>query len=130
MSYNKLIKTEKDYNEALKRIELLFDAEEGSPEAEELELLSALVELYEKEHFPIEAPDPVSAIKFRMEQEGLTNEDMVAYLGSKSRVSEVFARKRNLSISMIRKLVAGLHIPAEVLLGAAVFSMGIFIMSL
>ena len=120
MSYNKLIKTEKDYNEALKRIEEIFDAEEGTPEAEELELLSTLVELYEKEHFPIEAPDPVSAIKFRMEQEGLTNEDMVAYLGSKSRVSEVFAHKRNLSISMIRKLVAGLHIPAEVLLGAVV----------
>ena len=120
MSYNKLIKTEKDYNEALKRIELLFDADEGTPEAEELELLATLVELYEKEHFPIEAPDPVSAIKFRMEQEGLTNEDMVAYLGSKSRVSEVFAHKRNLSISMIRKLVAGLHIPAEVLLGATV----------
>ncbi len=80
----------------------------------------ALVELYEKEHFPIEAPDPISAIKFRMEQEGLSNEDMVQYLGSKSRVSEVFSRKRSLSIAMIRKLVIGLHIPAEVLLGASV----------
>ena len=94
MPYSKLLKTEKDYDEALKRIEQLFDAEEGTPEAEELELLSTLVELYENEHFPIEAPDPVSAIKFRMEQEGLTNEE-------------------------IRKLVAGLHIPAEVLLGTA-----------
>lgn len=120
MSYNKLIKTEEDYNDALKRIEQLFDAKEGTPEAEELELLSTLVALYEQEHFPIDAPDPVSAIRFRMEQEGLTNDDMVAYLGSKSRVSEIFAHKRNLSISMIRKLVAGLHIPAEVLLGAAV----------
>lgn len=80
----------------------------------------ALVELYEKEHFPIEAPDPISVIKFRMEQEGLSNEDMVQYLGSKSRVSEVFSRKRSLSIAMIRKLVTGLHIPAEVLLGASV----------
>ncbi len=120
MSYDKLIKTKKDYNKALKRIEELFDAKAGTAEADELELLVALVELYEKEHFPIEAPDPVSAIKFRMEQEGLTNEDMVAYLGSKSKVSEVFSHKRNLSIAMIRKLVSGLQIPAEVLLGATV----------
>ncbi len=87
MSYNKLLKTENDYNEALKRIEELFDADQGTPEADELELLAALVELYEQEHFPIEAPDPVSAIKFRMEQETLSNEDMIPYLGSKSRVS-------------------------------------------
>ena len=119
MSYNKLLKTETDYNEALKRIEELFDAEQGTPEADELELLAALVELYEQEHFPIEAPDPISAIKFRMEQENLSNEDMVQYLGSKSRVSEIFSHKRDLSISMIRKLVTGLHIPAEVLLGTA-----------
>ena len=120
MSYEKLIKTKKDYNKALKRIEELFDAKAGTAEADELELLVALVELYEKEHFPIDAPDPVSAIKFRMEQEGLTNEDMIAYLGSKSKVSEVFSHKRNLSIAMIRKLVSGLQIPAEVLLGATV----------
>ena len=119
MSYNKLLKTEADYNDALKRIDELFDAEQGSPEADELELLVALVELYEKEHFPIEAPDPVAAIKFRMEQEGLSNEDMIQYLGSKSKISEVFSHKRGLSITMIRKLVAGLHIPAEVLIGAA-----------
>ncbi len=121
MSYSKLIKTEAEYNEALKRIDELFDAEQGTPEADELELLVALVELYEKEHFPIEAPDPVSAIKFRMEQEGLSNEDMVQYLGSKSRVSEIFSHKRNLSLTMIRKLVSNLHIPAEVLLGTATF---------
>lgn len=119
MSYNKLLKTEADYNDALKRIDELFDAEQGSPEADELELLVALVELYEKEHFPIEAPDPVAAIKFRMEQEGLSNEDMIQYLGSKSKISEVFSHKRGLSITMIRKLVTGLHIPAEVLIGAA-----------
>ena len=119
MSYNKLLKTEADYNDALKRIDELFDAEQGSPEADELELLVALVELYEKEHFPIEAPDAVAAIKFRMEQEGLSNEDMIQYLGSKSKISEVFSHKRGLSITMIRKLVAGLHIPAEVLIGAA-----------
>ena len=118
MKYNKLIKTETEYNDALKRIEKLFDAEQGTPEADELELLVALVELYEKEKFPIEAPDPVEAIKFRMEQEGLSNEDMIQYLGSKSNISEVFSHKRGLSITMIRKLVAGLHIPAEVLIGA------------
>ena len=120
MSYNKLIKTEAEYNDALKKIDELFDAEPGTSEADELELLVALVELYENEHFPIEAPDPVSAIKFRMEQEGLTNEDMVQYLGSKSRVSEIFSHKRKLSLSMIRKLMKGLQIPAEVLLGASV----------
>lgn len=120
MSYNRLLKTESDYTEALKRVDELFDSEPGTPEADELELLVALVELYEREHFPIDAPDPVAAIQFRMEQEGLSNEDMIKYLGSKSRVSEVFSRKRGLSISMIRKLVAGLNIPAEALLGASV----------
>ena len=117
MSYSKLIKNETEYEDALKRIEELFDAKAGTPQADELELLVALVELYENEHYPIQAPDPVSAIKFRMEQEGLTNDDMVQYLGSKSRVSEIFSHKRNLSISMIRKLVSGLNIPAEVLIG-------------
>ena len=120
MSYSSLIKNETEYNEALKRIEELFDAEQGTPEADELELLVALVELYEKEHFPITVPDPIEAIKFRMEQEGLTNEDMIQYLGSKSRISEVFSHKRGLSLSMIRKLVSGLNIPAEVLIGAGV----------
>lgn len=117
MSYSKLLKTEEDYKAALKRIDEIFDSEQGTPEADELELLTALVELYEKEHYPIEAPDPVSAIKFRMEQEGLTNTDMTAYLGSKSKVSEVLSGKRRLSLSMIRKLSTGLHIPAEVLIG-------------
>lgn len=117
MAYDKLIKTKEDYDIAMKRIDELFDAEKGTPECDELELLVALVELYEKENFPIESPDPVEAIKFRMEQENLTNEDMVQYFGSKSRISEIFSHKRKLSISMIRKLVAGLRIPAEVLLG-------------
>lgn len=117
MSYSKLLKTEEDYKAALKRIDEIFDAKQGTPEADELELLVALVELYEKEHYPIEAPDPISAIKFRMEQEGLTNADMTAYLGSKSKVSEVLSGKRRLSLAMIRKLATGLHIPAEVLIG-------------
>lgn len=117
MSYNKLIKTEEEYESALARIDELFDSEPDTPEGDEFELLVSLVEIYEKEHYPIEAPDPISAIKFRMEQEGLTNADMVAYLGSRSKVSEVFSGKRQLSITMIRKLVEGLHIPAEILIG-------------
>lgn len=120
MSYSKLLKTEEEYKAALKRIDELFDSKPGTPEADELELLVALVEIYEKEHYPIDAPDPISAIKFRMEQEGLTNADMEAYLGSKSKVSEVFSGKRRLSLTMIRKLVEGLHIPAEVLIGKGV----------
>lgn len=119
MSYNKLIKTEEEYESALARIDELFDSEPDTPEGDEFELLVSLVEIYEKEHYPIEAPDPISAIKFRMEQEGLTNADMVAYLGSRSKVSEVFSGKRQLSITMIRKLVEGLHIPAEILIGKA-----------
>ncbi len=82
-----------------------------------MELLVVLVELYEKEHFPIDAPYPIEAIKFRMEQEGLTNSDMVEYFGSRSKVSEVFSGKRGLSLSMIRKLSSGLDIPADVLIG-------------
>ncbi len=116
MSYTHLLKTENDYNQALSRIDEIFDAEPNTPEADELDLLVALVELYEKEHYPIEIPDPVSAIKFRMEQEGLTNSDMEKYLGSKSKVSEIFSHKRGLSLTMIRKLVEGLHIPAEILI--------------
>lgn len=117
MSYSKLLKTEEDYKAALARIDELFDSRPGTPEADEMELLVALVEIYEKEHYPIDSPDPIAAIKFRMEQEGLTNADMVAYLGSKSKVSEIFSGKRNLSLSMIRRLIEGLHIPAEVLIG-------------
>lgn len=116
MFYTHLLKTKNDYEQALSRIDEIFDAAPCTPDADELELLVALVELYEKEHYPIETPDPVSAIKFRMEQEGLTNKDMEKYLGSKSKVSEVFSHKRSLSLTMIRKLVEGLHIPAEILI--------------
>lgn len=117
MSYDRLLKTNEDYEKALSRIDELFDSEPGTPKANELELLVVLVELYEKEHFPIDAPDPIEAIKFRMEQEGLTNSDMVEYFGSRSKVSEVFSGKRGLSLSMIRKLSSGLDIPADVLIG-------------
>jgi len=93
-----------------------MDARPNSEEEEELELLSFLVEQYEEAHFPIDLPDPVEAIKFRMEQEGLSRKDLTKYLGSLSKVSEVLAGKRSLSLAMIRSLNDGLRIPAEVLL--------------
>ena len=112
----KLIKTEADYQAALARIEAIFEAKPGTPEGDELDLLSTLVELYEEEAFPIGLPDPVEAIKFRMEQAGLKAKDLIPYIGSASKVSEVLSGKRALSLTMIRKLVNELGIPAEVLL--------------
>lgn len=112
----KIIRTEKNYRDALERLGVLMDAAPGSSEEEELELLSILVEKYEEEHFPIDLPDPVEAIKFRMEQQGLTRKDLIQYIGSQSKVSEVLNRKKPLSLTMIRALHAGLGIPAEVLL--------------
>ena len=112
----KIIKTESDYDAALERIEALMDAVPGSSEEEELELLAMLVEKYEQEHYPIDLPDPVEAILFRMEQEGLTRKDMIMYLGSQSKVSEVLNYKRPLSLTMIRALAVGLDIPAEILI--------------
>lgn len=120
MNYNHLLKTKKDYERALARIDELFDAKPGTKEADELELLVALVELYEQKLYHIDPPTPIDAIKFRMEQEGLTNSDMVEYLGSKSKVSEVFSGKRGLSLTMIRKLSSELDIPADVLIGKTV----------
>jgi HTH-type transcriptional regulator/antitoxin HigA len=112
----KIIKNEAEYDAALERIDALMDAAPGSAEEEELELLAILVEKYEQERYPIELPDPVEAIKFRMEQEGLTRKDMIKYLGSQSKVSEVLNYKRPLSLAMIRALTDGLNIPAEVLI--------------
>jgi len=112
----KILKTEIEYDAALERIDSLMDAERGSLEEEELELLAILVEKYEQEYFPIDLPDPVEAIKFRMEQEGLSRKDMIEYLGSQSKVSEVLNYKRPLSLTMIRALSDGLNIPAEVLI--------------
>ena len=114
----KIIKTEADYENALKRIETLIDLdpEKDTPDAEELELLTLLITTYEDSEYPIDTPDPVEAIRFRMEQLGLKNTDMVPYFGSKSKVSEVLNRKRGLSLSMIRALHEGLGIPVEVLI--------------
>ena len=112
----KIIKTEAEYEEALARIDALIDAAPGSPQVDELDLLALLVEKYEEVHYPVDLPDPVEAIKFRMEQEGLEPKDMIKYLGSQSKVSEVLNYKRPLSLTMIRNLHEGLDIPAEVLL--------------
>lgn len=113
----KILKTEEEYEAALARVEALMDAAPGSSKEEELELWSLLVERYEAEHFSIDLPDPVEAIKFRMEQEGLRQADLAKVLPGKNRVSEVLNRKRSLSLRMIRALHQSLGIPAEVLIG-------------
>ncbi len=112
----KLIKTEKDYNQALERLEVVFDAKKGTPEGDELELLSILIEQYENTHFPIDLPDPIEAIKFRMEQMGYNQNDLAKIIGLKSRASEILSKKRKLSLEMIRQLHNSLHIPTDVLI--------------
>src|SRR5580700_11382889 len=112
----KLIKTESEYEAVLARIEKLMDAKRNTPQGDELELLVLLVHDYEERVYPIARPDPVAAIRFRMEQQGLKPKDLVPYLGSRSRVSEVLSGRRSLSLKMIRSLVNGLRIPADVLL--------------
>ncbi|MGB0788006.1 MAG: helix-turn-helix domain-containing protein [Marinirhabdus sp.] len=110
------IRNKKDYRKALERLEMIFDTKRGTKAGDELEILSALIDRYENEHFPIGMPDPISAIKFRMEQMGLKQKDLVEMVGFKSRVSEIMNKKRRLTLDMIRKLNANLHIPAEVLI--------------
>ncbi|GEO07409.1 transcriptional regulator [Adhaeribacter aerolatus] len=112
----KLIKTEQDYQLALQRLEAIFDAEQNTEEGDELEVLSFLIDAYEKEHFPIEAPDPIEAIKFRMEQLGIKQKDLAEVLGFKSRVSEIMNKKRKLTLEMIRNLHKRLNIPTNVLI--------------
>ena len=113
----KVIKTESDCAAVQARIEQLMDAKRNTPQGDELELLSLLVHDYEEKPFPMDKPDPVAAIRFRMEQQGLRPTDLVPLLGSRSRVSEVLSGRRKLTLKMIRALVRGLLIPAEVLLG-------------
>mgnify|MGYP002867529886 CR=1 FL=1 len=110
------IKTEEDYNEALQRLEEIFHAPPDSTEGDEAEVLSILIEKYEEENYPIEAPDPIEAILFRMEQMNMTKKDLADVLGYKSRVSEIFNKKRKLNINMIRKLHDKLNIPYESLI--------------
>jgi HTH-type transcriptional regulator / antitoxin HigA len=110
------IKTEADYDAALARAAALMDAEVDTPEADELDILATLIEAYEDKHYPMGPPDPIEAIKYRMEQRGLTRKDLEPMIGTRTRVAEVLNGKRNLSISMIRKLHDKLGIPAEVLI--------------
>jgi HTH-type transcriptional regulator / antitoxin HigA len=112
----KVIKTEEEYNQALKRLEVIFDAPVDSQEGDEAELLSILIEKYEDEHYPIESPDPIEAIKFRMEQLNMSNQDLAEVIGYKSRVSEIFNHKRKLTLKMIRSLHKKLNIPYESLI--------------
>ena len=110
------IKTEQFYASSIRTIEELWGAKKDTPEGDELDLLVTLLESYEMKHYPIVPPDPIDAIKFRMEQMGLTNADMGKYLGTQSRVSEVLNRKRGLTLGMIKVLYKELKIPAEILL--------------
>ena len=115
----KPIRNDDDLLDAFARLELVFQAQEGCSEADEMEVLVTLIEVYENKHFPISAADPIEAIKFRMEQQGLVAKDLEPFIGSSGRVSEVLNRKRRLTLKMIKRLHDGLHIPYESLLSAA-----------
>ena len=110
------IRSEADYDEALAEVERLWGSKLGTPEGDRLDILATLIEAYEDEHYPMDPPDPIDAIKYRMEQQGLTRKDLEPMIGTRTRVAEVLNGKRNLSISMIRKLHANLGISAEVLI--------------
>ena len=112
----KLIKSEEDYRNALKRLEMIFDAPIDSAEGDEAEILSLLIENYENKHYHIEAPDPVEAIKIRMEEMNLKQKDLVGILGGKSAVSEILNKKKKLTLEMIRALEVKLHISASLLI--------------
>ena len=111
------IRNSSDHESALKRIETLMSAQNGTAEGDELDVLATLVDVYEREQFSIDSPDPVDAINFRMEQLGLSRKDLEPFLGSRARVSEVMNKKRGLSLAMIRSLHANLEIPLDVLIG-------------
>jgi HTH-type transcriptional regulator / antitoxin HigA len=114
----KPIRTEADYESALSEIEKLMESQPGTPEGDHMDVLVTLVEAYEAKHFPIPEPnDPVEVLEYYMESRGLSRSDLVPYLGSKERISEVFNHKRGLSLGMIRKLHAGLGIPTDLLVG-------------
>lgn len=111
----KVIKTKKDYLKSLERFEEIFQARGGSPESDEADVLSLLIKAYEDKHFVIQAPSPLEAIKYRMKEQGLSNKDLAAILGYKSRVTDLFNKNRKLNLNMIRKLNEELHIPLETL---------------
>lgn len=112
----KPIRTETDYQKALERLEIIFDAKIGTPESDEADVLGLLIDEYEKKHYPIEAPDPIEAIKIRMEEMHLKQIDLIKEIGGKSRVSEILNRKRKLTVDMIRNLAARLNLSAGLLI--------------
>ncbi len=113
----KPIRTESDYRLTLDRLELIFDAEIGTPDSDEADILGLMVDEYEKKHYPIDAPDPIEAIKIRMEEMQLKQLDLVDAIGGKSRVSEILNRKRKLTVDMIRNLTQKLNLSPELLIG-------------
>ncbi len=112
----KPIKNERDYEQALQRVESLWKSPEGSAESDELDVLATLIDAYEREHFPIDLPDPVEAIKFRLEQKGKDSRALIGVIGQRTRVYEVLRGKRSLSLNMIRELHDKFSIPASVLI--------------
>jgi HTH-type transcriptional regulator/antitoxin HigA len=112
----KPIRTKKDYEAALVEFEKLWGARSGTAAGDRLDVLATLIDAYEAEHYPMDPPDPIEAIKFRMEQQGLTRKDLEPFIGTRTRVAEVLNRKRSLSIGMIRRLSDGLGISADVLI--------------
>ena len=110
------IRTPEDYESALSEVEALWGSAGGTPGGDRLDVLVTLIDAYESQHFPMDPPDPIEAIKFRMEQQGLTRKDLESIIGTRARIAEVLDRKRGLSIAMIRRLHAELGIPAEVLI--------------
>jgi HTH-type transcriptional regulator / antitoxin HigA len=110
------IRTKRDYESALEEVERLWGAKAGTSEGDRLDVLATLVDAYEAEHYPMDPPDPVEAIKFRMEQQGLTRRDLEEIIGTRTRIAEVLNRKRGLSIAMIRRLHERLGISADVLI--------------
>jgi HTH-type transcriptional regulator / antitoxin HigA len=112
----KPIRTKADYEAALDEVERLWGAKSGTSKGDRLDVLATLIEVYEERHYPIDPPDPIEAIKFRMEQQGLTRKDLEEMIGTRTRIAEVLSRKRALSIAMIRRLHDKLGIPAEVLI--------------
>jgi HTH-type transcriptional regulator/antitoxin HigA len=118
----KPIKTEKDYKLALERVNELMDAEMDTPDGDELDVLATLIESYEAKHYAIAAPDPIEAIKFRMEQMSLGHQDLEPFIGKRGQVADVLNRQRELSLTMIRQLHHGLKIPLESLIGEYTFN--------
>ena len=110
------IRTKREQQAALKEVETLWEAPEGSPEGDRLEVLTLLIEAYEREHFPIEDPDPIDFLQHVMEARGLARKDLEPFIGSRARVAEVLNRVRPLTLEMIRKLAAGLNLPSDVLI--------------